>query len=193
MKKDLFSQAESSSTVPIVSDGQFSEWVCINDTIMGGSSQADCKGSLEGLLLRGDIVEDGGGFVSCCSPELSPPLNLSRFRGLRLAIDADGRNFKFALASKNSVLSFAEFLTGGIRWVSEFQTKPSGTTYADIFFSDLMPTVRAKPVKFPLSFDSSMITQFQLLHSKFGNPGKLNSRFRSGSIKILLRSICGIL
>ena len=36
---------------------------------------------------------------------------------------------------------------------------------------------------------SNLITQFQLLHSKFGEPGKINTEFKPGHIEILLRSI----
>ncbi len=77
--------------------------------------------------------------------------------------------------------------------MAEVPTSSSGTTVVKIPFASLKPTVRAKPVKFPLRFDSSAVTQFQLLHSKFGKPGEMNTGFRTGTIKILLRSISGIL
>ena len=139
----------------IVDKNQFSEWICINDTIMGGSSQAGCVVSQEGLVLRGEVIEEGGGFVSCCSPKIEPPLDLSKFQGFRIALDGDGRNFKFAVATSNRSSGFAERFLGSIRWVAEIPTSESGTTFSDIFFRDLKPAVRAKSIPFPLKFDSS--------------------------------------
>ncbi len=46
----------------------FSGWKSLNDSIMGGSSQAGCRVSPEGMILEGELVEQGGGFVSCRSP-----------------------------------------------------------------------------------------------------------------------------
>ena len=56
--------------------GDLREWSVLNDTIMGGSSSSACRLTAEGLLLEGNIVEQGGGFVSCRSPRFQPPLNL---------------------------------------------------------------------------------------------------------------------
>ncbi|WP_320674493.1 CIA30 family protein [Prochlorococcus sp. MIT 1341] len=193
MKNDLSSSKEQESFCQILSEDQFSEWTCINDTIMGGNSQAGCEVTSEGLVFVGNLVEEGGGFVSCCSPQIDPALDLSSFRGLRIILDGDGRNMKFAVACGANTFVFPEFFTGGVKWISEFPTRESDSTTVDIFFDSLKPTIRAKKVRVPLRFDSSKIIQFQLLHSKFGNPGQLNSRFRPGPIRLLLRSISGIL
>ena len=170
----------------------FSKWQTINDTIMGGSSKAVCKVVQEGLSFQGVVVEENGGFVSCLSPIFDPPLNLSEYLGIKLDIDRDGRTLKFAVACKDNFLEFTEFMDWGLRWVAEFPTNQSGTTTAVIPFNSLKPTIRAKSVPLPLKFDPSVVTQFQLLHSKFGLSGKLNTGFRPGPIKILLRSICGV-
>ena len=79
-------------------------WAVLNDTIMGGRSQAGSRLTPEGLLLEGEVVADGGGFVSCRSPLLRPPLDLSAFSGLRLAIEAEGRTLKFAVACSDGLM-----------------------------------------------------------------------------------------
>ena len=79
----------------------FSKWVTINDTIMGGSSSAECSVSEDGLLLTGLLVEKGGGFISCRSPYLEEPLNLSKYSGLEIIIDGDGRTFKISISCRN--------------------------------------------------------------------------------------------
>ena len=50
----------------------FADWASLNDTIMGGRSRAGCRVTPDGLVLEGDLVETGGGFVSCRSPACSP-------------------------------------------------------------------------------------------------------------------------
>ena len=42
----------------------FADWASLNDTIMGGRSRAGCRVTPDGLVLDGELVETGGGFVS---------------------------------------------------------------------------------------------------------------------------------
>ncbi len=186
------SPSNFSIDVPIFDKDKFISWTALNDTIMGGASNASCKVTSEGLFLEGDLVESGGGFVSCRSPVSKDPLDLSSFKGLRLQVDGQGRTLKLAVACKNRRFGLIDFLDTGLRWVASIPTKNSGITVADILFSSLEPTIRAKPFPFPVRFNSSSIIQFQLLHSKFGQPGKLNPGFRPGKICINLRSISAI-
>ena len=57
-----------SEPTKLLSSNDFNEWFSLNDTIMGGSSEAVCKTSSKGLSLEGVVVEEKGGFVSCKSP-----------------------------------------------------------------------------------------------------------------------------
>ena len=49
--------------------------------------------------------------------------------------------------------------------------------------------MRANKVRFPFKFKPSKIKRLQLLHSKFGDDGLLNNKFKEGSIKVLIKSI----
>ncbi len=168
---------------------EFEGWMPINDTIMGGCSSGSCCISNEGLVLEGVLVEEGGGFVSCSSSILSPSINLSRFSGLELDIDGCGLTLKLALACQFKSFSFGGLIGEGLRWVAEIPTERSGTTTIRLPFKIFKPTIRANPIRLPLMLDASRIIQFQLLFSKFGIEGGRNMGFRSGSIKVLLRSI----
>ena len=53
---------------------EFDGWKTLNDTVMGGSSSAFCEISNSGLILKGNIVEKAGGFVSCRSSIYKPCL-----------------------------------------------------------------------------------------------------------------------
>ena len=167
----------------------FADWASLNDTIMGGRSRAGCHVSPEGLLLEGDLVESGGGFVSCRSPRLQPPLDLSPFSALQLDVEGEGRTLKIAIGCRDGAMGLTELIPGELRWVVDAATDPNGVTRVVVPFTDLRPTVRAKPVGLPLRFDPSGITRIQVLHSKFGGAGDLNPGFRPGSIRMLIRSI----
>ncbi|NDD68395.1 MAG: CIA30 family protein [Synechococcaceae bacterium WB9_4xC_028] len=170
---------EPAADVRVIAAGSsFSEWASLNDTIMGGSSRAGCRLTSEGLVLEGEVVSEGGGFVSCRSPVYRPPLDLSRYRGLRLRVDGGGRTLKLA-----------ELIPGGLRWVAPLPTLAEGTTTLEIPFSILKPVVRAQPVTLPVQFQASALTRLQLLHSRFADDGSENSGYRAGSIQLLVRSI----
>ena len=173
----------------LIEGQQFADWASLNDTIMGGNSRAGCRVVDDGLLLEGELIERGGGFVSCRSPRLKPPLDLSPYSALQLDLDGEGRTLKIAIGCRDGALGLTELIPGGLRWVIDVSTNPTGTTQVVVPFAELRPTVRAKPVGLPLRFDRSGITRIQVLHSKFGDGGNLNPGFRPGPIRLLIRSI----
>ena len=184
------SAPESAPEIRVIAAGKtFREWASLNDTIMGGSSQAGCRFSEDGLILEGTVVSEGGGFVSCRSPVFRPPLDLSRYQGLRLTLDGEGRSFKLAVACRDGVFGLTELIPGGLRWVTTVSTEPDQTTTVEIPFERLKPVVRAKPVTLPIRFDPACITRLQLLHSRFGDNGDANPGYRPGAIQMLIRSI----
>jgi len=168
---------------------EFNGWKTLNDTVMGGSSSAYCEISNSGLLLKGNIVEKAGGFVSCRSSIYKPSLNVSEYESFVLKIDGQGRTFKFAVACEDALLGLTEFIPGGLRWIKSFPTKKFGTTNVQVPFRELKPSVRANKVRFPFKFKPSKIKRLQLLHSKFGDDGLPNNEFKQCSIKVLIKSI----
>jgi len=191
---DLPSPASPSPPRSVVHGNGFTGWHALNDTVMGGQSRGQCSVSTEGLRFDGDVVEEGGGFVSVRSPLFSPPLDLSFASGLELVVVGEGRRFKLAVACADGVAGLTELIPGGLRWVQEFGTATAGPTRVVIPFADLTPSVRARPVGglplgLPLRFDPSRITRLQLLHSRFGDDGGPNAGFRPGPIHLEILSI----
>lgn len=178
---------------PLIQGSEFSDWKSLNDTIMGGSSRASCRSSDKGLFLEGNLVEEGGGFVSCRSPIFDKPFNLSKYSGLIIDVEGEGRTLKFAIACEKKPLSLSNLLKGDIRWVASIPTNKKGVSRIEVPFKNLEPARRAKPVRLPLRFDPTCVNRFQLLYSKFGQPGKINSGFSPGPIKILIKSISAYL
>ncbi len=72
---------------------------------------------------------------------------------------------------------------------SRNRKKRFGTTIIKVPFESLEPTVLAKKISLPIQLKSDSISQFQLLHSKFGRPGELNPGFNPGKINFVLQSI----
>ncbi len=175
--------------LPIAAGPAFSGWSTLNDSIMGGRSSGSCSAGSEGLLMESEVVEEGGGFVSCRSADFVPPLDLSAYGGLALELDGDGRRYKLAIACADRVTGAAELIPGGLRWVAEFDTEPSGTTRVVLPFQRLTASVRARSLGLPLRFDPSRIKRLQILHSKFNDSGGLNPGFRAGPLRLLLRRI----
>jgi hypothetical protein len=183
-------QCRTDAVFSVLSGVGFSGWHALNDRIMGGSSSGACQAGPQGLQFSGELVEEGGGFISCRSPLFSPPLNLSDHEGLELELSGGGRRFKLAVACADGVAGLTEWIPGGLRWVCEFSTEPDGPTTVRLPFSALKPSVRAQPVGLPLlRFDSSRITRLQLLHSRFGDDGRPNAGFRAGAIAFCLHAI----
>jgi len=178
---------------PLIQGSEFSDWKSLNDTIMGGSSRASCRSSDKGLFLEGNLVEEGGGFVSCRSPIFDKPFNLSKYSGLIIDVEGEGRTLKFAIACEKKPLSLSNLLKGDIRWVASIPTNKKGVSRIEVPFKNLEPARRAKPVRLPLRFDPTCVNRFQLLYSKFGQPGKINSGFSPGPIKVLIKSISAYL
>ena len=178
---------------PLIQGSEFSDWKSLNDTIMGGSSRASCRSSEKGLFLEGNLVEEGGGFVSCRSPIFDKPFNLSKYSGLIIDVEGEGRTLKFAIACEKKPLSLSNLLKGDIRWVASIPTNKKGVSRIEVPFKNLEPARRAKPVRLPLRFDPTCVNRFQLLYSKFGQPGKINSGFSPGPIKVLIKSISAYL
>jgi hypothetical protein len=177
------------ASLPIASGDGFAGWQALNDTIMGGRSQGALQISSDGLLLQAFVEPEGGGFVSCRSPVFDPPLDLSAYGALELAVDGDGRRYKLAIACRDGMAGLTELIPGGLRWVAEFSTRPSGTSVVAIPFNRLTPSVRATPVGLPVRFDPAGVTRLQVLHSKFGDMGGRNPGFRPGELQLLIRSI----
>jgi hypothetical protein len=180
--------ADPAPLLVVAGDG-FSGWHSLNDTIMGGRSQGQCSVSSEGLVLEAEVVEQGGGFVSCRSPQFVPPLDLSAYSALQLELLGDGRRYKLAVACADGLAGLTELIPGGVRWVSEFATNPTGPSLVTLPLDQLKASVRAKPLGVPLRFDRSRITRLQVLHSKFGDAGGLNPGFRPGPLRLGIRSI----
>lgn len=174
---------------PLIAGEDFVGWSSLNDTIMGGRSQSQCTATAEGLRWRGQVITEGGGFISCRSPQWRPPLDLSTRQALVIRLVGDGRRYKLALACADLITGLSAGLPGGLRWVQGFDTRAGVEETITIPFSSLRPSVQARPLGLPLRFQPKRIERIQLLHSRFDDDGGSNPGYRDGELDLLIRSI----
>ena len=120
-----FCLLDAAEVVTLFRGTDFSNWSSLNDTIMGGRSRAGCHVSADGLILEGELIEQGGGFVSCRSPRLQP-LDLSPYSAIQLNVEGEGRTLKIALGCRDGAMGLTELIPGGLRWVMDVSTNPEG-------------------------------------------------------------------
>mgnify|MGYP000205127173 CR=1 FL=1 len=75
-----------------------------------------------------NVIEENGGFISCRSPIINPPIDLSGFVGIQIDVEGNGHKLKFAISCRDKITSISDFISGGIRWVAEFETGAIGNT-----------------------------------------------------------------
>mgnify|MGYP000592651205 CR=1 FL=1 len=74
-----------------------SDWIPVNDTVMGGESVGTVEYTAGSALFKGRVSTDNnGGFVSLRSPVAS--YDLSDFTEVEISYKAQGHNFKMVLA-----------------------------------------------------------------------------------------------
>lgn len=96
------------------------QWMVVNDNVMGGVSQGDFTIGEDGILYwKGAIsLENNGGFASLRSPV--EDYDFSAYQGLRLRIKADGRKYTLNLRTTrnwNAISYMADFKTKAGKWM----------------------------------------------------------------------------
>jgi Complex I intermediate-associated protein 30 (CIA30)/NmrA-like family len=73
-------------------------WGAIDDVVMGGVSESHLRLTDNVAIFAGNVsTANSGGFASVRHRNLNPPLDLSRYDGLRLRVKGDGQRYKFIL------------------------------------------------------------------------------------------------
>ena len=173
----------------LIAGEDFAGWDTLNDTIMGGRSQSSCSVSAAGLHWRGRLVSDGGGFISCRSPQWRPPLDLRGATALQLQLIGDGRRYKIAIACADLITGLSAALPGGLRWVHGFDTVAASLQTITIPFASLRPSVQARLLDVPLKFQPRRVERIQCLHSRFDDDGSPNPGYQDGDLDLLIQSI----
>lgn len=109
-------------------------WYVVNDSVMGGRSEGDVRIGDGELHFAGSTNTDGGGFSSIRTKRLE--LDLSRFAGIRLRVNGDGRRYTWRLATD------ARWRGREIGYWAEFETREGQWHTVDVPFSGFVPRFR---------------------------------------------------
>ena len=109
-------------------------WYVVNDNVMGGRSEGGFRIGDGELRFAGSTNTDGGGFSSIRTKPLD--LDLSRYAGIRLRVQGDGRRYTWRLATN------ARWRGGEIGYRADFDTRDGQWQTVDVPFSSFVPRFR---------------------------------------------------
>jgi len=159
------------------------EWGSLDDVVMGGASQSKFSVVQDVGVWAGTITtENNGGFAGCRSRAVTPALDLSSFKGIRLRVKGDGKRYKLIVRD--------DYNWNGIAWAFFFDTAADASDWQDIEapFNECVPTLFARRVP-GVRLNSRSITTVQLTLSKFEVDTQLNPKFDSGPFRLELQSV----
>ena len=115
---------------------EVSQWVKVNDSVMGGISQSEIRFTAENTaLFEGTVsLENYGGFASVRTHPR--PHQLGGYDGLTLRVRGDGKRYKLRL---RTIASF-----DGIAYQSDFDTQPGVWITLQVPFAAFVPVYRGR-------------------------------------------------
>lgn len=156
-------------------------WGALDDVVMGGVSQSSVQLCPEGMQFSGVVsTENSGGFASVRSRNFEPPLNLSAYSGIELAVRGDGQRYKFFLRDGNAWDSVA--------YAHSFDTTADAWVTVRIPFDQMQPVLRARVVERP-PLNAGRIYSLQFMLSKFEYDRALNPHFVPGPFQLLIQTV----
>uniref|UniRef100_A0A0G4GLY8 NADH:ubiquinone oxidoreductase intermediate-associated protein 30 domain-containing protein n=1 Tax=Chromera velia CCMP2878 TaxID=1169474 RepID=A0A0G4GLY8_9ALVE len=169
-------------------------WKELDDVVMGGRSESkldrtktDPKTGLTYADFSGVVRDKFGGFVSFRTENLSPPLDLSAYQGLRLRVRGDGNRYKVVMREEKNWDSTS--------LVATVDTTPRGEgdewETLDLPLSSFRRCKRAETTKDekerPPTFKE--IHSIQLMLSRFEFDGKMNPNYKEGNFSLQVKDI----
>ena len=130
------------------------QWVVINDTVMGGRSEANVSASPDGLVFSGQLsLENNGGFASIRRPVTS--FSWRADRAFTLTVVGDGRYYQLRLRT--------DLLFDGAAYAVVFPTHAGQATSHTFHANDFTAVWRGRviPNAPPLTFDK--VTQLGIM------------------------------
>ncbi|MBD2386645.1 CIA30 family protein [Cylindrospermum sp. FACHB-282] len=157
-------------------------WGALDDVVMGGVSASNFQLLENTALFAGNVsTANSGGFASVRTKNFTPPFDLSGYEGVELRVKGDGQRYKIFLRTETT--------WDGVGYSYSFDTIANTWIDIPISFSDLVPVFRAKVVKDCPPIDTSKISSFQLMLSKFEYDGALNPKFTPGGFALQVEAI----
>jgi len=134
-----------------------SQWMVVNDGVMGGVSKSNFRWHHEGyLIFEGQVSTDfGGGFASLRSGYKN--WDIGNYEGIILKIRGDLKKYQFRCRLGDDLYQVA--------YRHHFQTKNYEWQEVRLAFSDFVPTYRGRVLKGLPSLNSRDIRSFGIMIS----------------------------
>jgi len=141
---------------------ELDNWVIVNDTVMGGRSNArldidDSFLSFSGILS----LENNGGFASI--RRVGNGKSWLSNKSIQIQVKGDGREYQLRFRTNQSV--------DGVNYVASFKTKSGEASVYQFNQSDFVPQYRGRIVRDAPVLDFANIEQVGFLLAD-GNPGE---------------------
>jgi len=140
---------------------ELDNWVIINDTVMGGRSQAKLGLDKHYLIFSGELsLQNNGGFASI--RRISPNIDWSANKLVQIKVKGDGRRYQFRLRSNANM--------DGVAYVAQFNTIENTEQTIVFGLNDFTASFRGRviPSAAKLNFDDVKQLGFMLADKTSG-------------------------
>ncbi len=125
-------------------------WVIVNDTVMGGRSQATVEAQADMLIFSGDLsLQNNGGFAS--TRRVYNGVTWDSHKPFEIKLLGDGRNYQFRFRTNRNV--------DGVAYVANFKTEKNQTQTMRFKLSEFTPQFRGRLVRSAEKLDFANIAQ----------------------------------
>lgn len=148
---------------------ELANWVIINDTVMGGRSEAKIRLEDNLLSFTGSLsLANNGGFAS--TRRAYSPVQWLPENALKVTILGDGRSYQFRLRTNKNM--------DGVSYVAEFKTSANEPQILHFTLQDFTPQYRGRVVRGApnLAFEDVVQLGFMLADKR---PGEFKLKVQS--------------
>jgi len=149
--------AQTSTLFDFTVSGTSTDWLPVNDTVMGGVSDSALEVTEEGIAhFSGTVsLENNGGFASIRT--LVDGNRMDGFSGIRMRIKGDGNTYSLRLRTNRQF--------DGVSFRSMFETEEGEWLEIDVPFDSFNPTFRGRTVRNAGPLEPASVRQMGILIS----------------------------
>lgn len=128
----------ASAHIPLIKESEAENWTVVNDTVMGGRSQARIKTSDTGLIFEGFLsLENNGGFASI--RRYKNPVTWEQNKAIKVRVIGDGKRYQFRIRTDRAL--------DGVAYAVNFNTIKDSPVEMSFTENDFTPVWRGRKVR----------------------------------------------
>lgn len=152
---------ETAPYLPLSTSSEAQNWAVVNDTVMGGRSQARVSSGDTGLVFEGFLsLENNGGFASI--RRYKEPVSWNPWKAINIRVIGDGKRYQFRIRTDRAL--------DGVAYTANFDTVDNTQTDLSFVETDFTPVWRGRKVRGApqLSFSDVRQLGFMLTDKQVG-------------------------